>query len=297
MRRKDEFRDYYKFPYFLLFLTKLFAKKVLVFPFRGGFQESDARRELDLSPSTSTKAMSHLQWVFRTIPAIAVAATIALLSTSCSTTAATSTGTAEADEAFPTAQGTSTAFSMRHKYGGASSRHVSAGREVETTTRENFFAWLFSTGAESGESKKQSTKPAGPVIPATKVNSRVLAGSSKGNTRIVIDISRQKAFLLVDGEVAIESPVSTARSGKYTPRGSFRVTERVRNGKISTIYGVHMPYWMRLSGSVYGVHAGYLPGYPASAGCVRLPSDAAQMIYDNTRHGTSVTIYSSWSGA
>ena len=58
-----------------------------------------------------------------------------------------------------------------------------------------------------------------------------------------------------------------------------------------------MPYWMRLSGSVYGVHAGYLPGYPASAGCVRLPREAAQLIYDNTKHGTSVTIYSSWSGA
>lgn len=241
--------------------------------------------------------MSHLQWVLRTFQAIAVAATTALLSTSCSTTSVTTAESSETDEAFPTAQGTTTAFSMRHKYGGSAMRYYSGGREVETTTRENFFAWLFATDEDGEAAKKKPTKPAGPVIPATKVNSKVLAGSSKGNTRIVIDISRQKAFLLVNGEVAIESPVSTARSGKYTPRGSFRVTERVRNGKISTIYGVHMPYWMRLSGSVYGVHAGYLPGYPASAGCVRLPSDAAQMIYDNTKYGTSVSIYSSWNGA
>ena len=72
--------------------------------------------------------------------------------------------------------------------------------------------------------------------------------------------------------------------------------DRVRSGKISTIYHVSMPYWMRLSSTSYGVHAGYLPGYPASAGCIRLPSSAARMIYDNTRSGTRVNIYSSWSG-
>ena len=87
------------------------------------------------------------------------------------------------------------------------------------------------------------------------------------------------------------------RVGVYASPHVERVTERVRSGKISTIYGVGMPYWMRLSGSVYGVHAGYLPGYPASAGCIRLPRDAAQLIYDNTKYGTQVSIYSSWQGA
>lgn len=172
----------------------------------------------------------------------------------------------------------------------------SEGQPVVQTTRENFFTWLFSLDADSPSSKKPQ-KPAGPVVAPVKVNSAVLAKSNKANTRIVVDIARQKAFLLVSGSVAIETPISTARPGKYTPRGSFRISERVRSGKISTIYGVGMPYWMRLSGSVYGVHAGYLPGYPASAGCVRLPSDAAQMIFDNTKHGTPVAIYSSWDGA
>ncbi|MBL9153331.1 MAG: L,D-transpeptidase [Verrucomicrobiales bacterium] len=172
----------------------------------------------------------------------------------------------------------------------------SEGQPVVNTTRENFFTWLFSLDADAPTAKKP-TKPTGPVIPPVKVNSAVLARSNKANTRIIVDISRQKAFLLVSGSVAIETPISTARPGKYTPRGSFRISERVRSGKISTIYGVGMPYWMRLSGSVYGVHAGYLPGYPASAGCVRLPSDAAQMIFDNTKHGTPVAIYSSWDGA
>lgn len=131
-----------------------------------------------------------------------------------------------------------------------------------------------------------------PVVPATKVNQSVLARSNRSNTRVVIDVADQKAYLLVNGDIALESPVSTARPGKSTPRGTFSMGQRVRSGKISTIYGVAMPYWMRLGSSVYGVHAGYLPGYPASAGCIRLPSDAARIIYDNTRSGTKVSIYS-----
>ncbi|MCB1088345.1 MAG: L,D-transpeptidase [Verrucomicrobiae bacterium] len=201
---------------------------------------------------------------------------------------------------------TSGPTATRHLSGSTTSRHRNAVYQgngdsrthVEETTRENFFAWLFLTDESAKpKAKKKPTKPVGPVIPATKVHQSVLAQSTRGNTRIVVDISRQKAFLLVGGAVAIETPVSTARTGKYTPRGSFRISERVRSGKISTIYGVGMPYWMRLSGTVFGVHAGYLPGYPASAGCVRLPSDAAQLIFDNTKSGTPVSIYSAWDGA
>ncbi|NLT69857.1 MAG: L,D-transpeptidase [Verrucomicrobiaceae bacterium] len=130
-----------------------------------------------------------------------------------------------------------------------------------------------------------------------RVNPMILSRSNRENTRLIIDVADQKGYLLVDGRIAIETPVSTARPGKWTPRGSFNMTQRVRTGKISTIYGVEMPYWMRLSGSVYGVHAGYLPGYPASAGCIRLPSNAAELIFDNTTYGTKVNVYSSWEGA
>ncbi|MEM1293951.1 MAG: L,D-transpeptidase [Verrucomicrobiota bacterium] len=133
-----------------------------------------------------------------------------------------------------------------------------------------------------------------PQTGAYSINQNVLNRSNRYNTEMVIDLSRQKGYLLVDGKVGITTPVSTARPGKYTPTGTFRMTERVRSGKISTIYDVSMPYWMRLSSTEFGVHAGYLPGYPASAGCVRLPYSVAQMIYDNTRSGTLVRIENSW---
>ncbi|HQZ29030.1 MAG: L,D-transpeptidase [Verrucomicrobiales bacterium] len=130
-----------------------------------------------------------------------------------------------------------------------------------------------------------------------RVNPLILSESNRQNTRLVIDVADQKGYLLVNGKIAVETPVSTARPGKWTPRGSFNMSDRVRTGKISTIYGVEMPFWMRLSGSAYGVHAGVLPGYPASAGCIRLPSSAAQVIFDNTTYGTRVNVYSSWDGA
>ncbi|MDF1810609.1 MAG: L,D-transpeptidase family protein [Verrucomicrobiales bacterium] len=129
-----------------------------------------------------------------------------------------------------------------------------------------------------------------------RVNHLVLRDSNKRNTRVVIDISKQKAYLLVNGKIGATSPVSTARAGKRTPRGTFSISQKVRSGKISTIYNVEMPYWMRLSGTPFGMHAGYLPGYPASAGCIRMPAGMARLFYDNTSYGTRVNIYSSWSG-
>jgi lipoprotein-anchoring transpeptidase ErfK/SrfK len=117
---------------------------------------------------------------------------------------------------------------------------------------------------------------------------------SDGDRRVIVDVGAQRAYLLVDGRVAVTTPVSTARSGKHTPRGSFRITERIAKGKTSSIYGCEMPYWMRLNGSAYGLHVGELPGYPASAGCVRLPWAGARLMFQNTGRGTHVEIVDSW---
>ncbi len=120
--------------------------------------------------------------------------------------------------------------------------------------------------------------------------------SNKSTKKIVVDISKQRAYLLVDGQIAIDTAVSTARSGKYTPRGEFKITERVQSGKTSTIYGCSLPYWQRLDQSAVGMHVGDLPGYPASAGCIRLPHSVAPVLFANTASGVTVQIVDSWSG-
>ena len=112
--------------------------------------------------------------------------------------------------------------------------------------------------------------------------------------KVIIDIERQRAFLVVHDIVAIDTAVSTARRGKHTPRGSYTVTEKIRSGKVSTIYNVYMPNWMRIGRTTIGMHTGDLPGYPASAGCVRLPQSVAPVMYEHTQRGSSVEIVDSW---
>ncbi len=132
-----------------------------------------------------------------------------------------------------------------------------------------------------------------------RVDQELLAATAGKDVdrRVIIDISRQRAYLLVDGRIAIDTAVSTGRSGKYTPRGEFKITETIRQGKRSTIYGSEMPYWMRLDDSAIGMHIGDLPGQPASAGCIRLPYSIAPLLFDNTGTGTAVQVVDSWDAA
>ncbi len=126
------------------------------------------------------------------------------------------------------------------------------------------------------------------------INQRLLEGEVDGDRRIVIDIARQRAFLIINDLVAIDTAVSTARRGKYTPRGTFSISEKIQSGKVSSIYHVYMPYWMRLGRTAVGMHVGDLPGYPASAGCVRLPQSIGPLLFEHTRRGVQVEVVESW---
>lgn len=120
------------------------------------------------------------------------------------------------------------------------------------------------------------------------------AADEESDRRVVVDIERQRAFLVIDDLIAIDTAVSTGRGSRYTPRGSFTMTERIRSGKVSTIYHVYMPYWMRLGSTKVGMHVGDLPGYPASAGCIRLPQSVAPLLFENTARGVTVEVMDSW---
>ena len=126
------------------------------------------------------------------------------------------------------------------------------------------------------------------------VNRVLLDQGKDAERKVIIDIKRQRVFLVINDLVAIDSAISTARRGKYTPRGTFQITERVVSGKTSTIYHVYMPYWMRLGETAVGMHIGDLPGYPASAGCIRLPQSVAPLLFENTRRGTLVEVVDTW---
>jgi len=127
------------------------------------------------------------------------------------------------------------------------------------------------------------------------INHQLLTGASPSAPRkIVVDIVRQRAFLVIHDLVAIDTAISSARRGKRTPRGTFKISEKVESGKVSTIYHVYMPYWMRLGHTTEGLHVGDLPGYPASAGCIRLPQSVAPILFEHSGIGTPVEVVDSW---
>ena len=144
-----------------------------------------------------------------------------------------------------------------------------------------------------------------------------LFGQDENPFRVEIDLGRQTAYLIRGRRVVMESPISSGRYGHLTETGSFKVIEKERNhhssiyGKIVDAYGrtvvadadvdMHvprgckfvpapMPYFMRFHGSD-GMHAGYLPGYPASHGCVRMPDQLAIAFYQALDVGTPVTVF------
>jgi hypothetical protein len=86
------------------------------------------------------------------------------------------------------------------------------------------------------------------------------------------------------------STVSTGTKGHRTPTGVFTVLQRKVDHESSIYKGAKMPHMQRLTWTGIAMHAGQLPGYPASHGCVRLPVDFAAKLYSITTLGTTVIV-------
>jgi ankyrin repeat protein len=114
-------------------------------------------------------------------------------------------------------------------------------------------------------------------------------GPSPDQLRLEISLASQRVALIKDGVPVFHTECSTGRRGYSTRTGQFVITDKERNHR-STIYRVEMPYFMRLSCLDFGMHAGMVPNYPASHGCIRLPSDAARKFFSEIPIGTLVTV-------
>ena len=109
------------------------------------------------------------------------------------------------------------------------------------------------------------------------------------NQKVVVNLRKQRAVVYRGDQVVLSSQCSTGRKGFSTPPGRYVVTSKHETW-ISTLYKVPMPWLMRLNGSEIGMHQGVVPGYPASHGCVRLPSGAAQRFFQSVKVGDLVFI-------
>ena len=150
------------------------------------------------------------------------------------------------------------------------------------------------------------------------ISARLMDQVTPANAHVVISLSRQRAYLMVDEITALDTPISSGKAAKPTPKGRFTILEKDPN-HYSSIYGnfvdsrgriirggvsakidsapagthfegAPMKWFMRLTNEGVGMHVGILPGYAASHGCVRLPADIAPKIYEKVRVGTPVEI-------
>jgi ankyrin repeat protein len=114
-------------------------------------------------------------------------------------------------------------------------------------------------------------------------------GPPPDRLRLEISLAMQRVALVKNGVPVYRTQCSTGRPGYSTKRGEFVITNKERFHR-STIYHVDMPYFMRLSCLDFGMHAGYVPNYPASHGCIRLPEEAARKFFSEIPVGTLVTV-------
>jgi hypothetical protein len=107
---------------------------------------------------------------------------------------------------------------------------------------------------------------------------------------IVVSIPRQMLFVLDDGRLIAASSVSTGRRGHSTPTGAFTVLQKKKKHFSNLYDNAPMPFMQRLTWGGVALHAGHIPGYPASHGCIRLPREFAQQLYGMTRIGNRVVV-------
>ena len=112
----------------------------------------------------------------------------------------------------------------------------------------------------------------------------------KGPLLLIVDLKSQRAVLFRNGVPIAASTISSGRQGYETPTGVFTVLQKKVEHYSSTYDNAPMPYMQRLTWRGVALHAGNLPGYPASHGCIRLPKGFAKLLYGTTTLGMTVVV-------
>jgi hypothetical protein len=112
----------------------------------------------------------------------------------------------------------------------------------------------------------------------------------KGPLQIIISIADQRVSLFDNGTLVARSSVSTGTRGHPTPLGVFSVISKQRWHRSNIYSAAPMPYMQRITWSGIALHAGVVPGRPASHGCIRLKNDFAIRLWHLTKRGTRVII-------
>jgi lipoprotein-anchoring transpeptidase ErfK/SrfK len=142
------------------------------------------------------------------------------------------------------------------------------------------------SGATATRAKKDSKVVSG--APGRK--DKAATAPATGPLLAVVSIARQRIQVYGGAGLVTQAPVSTGMAGHRTPTGVFSVLQKRRHHHSNIYSNAPMPYMQRLTWSGIALHAGVLPGYPASHGCIRLPYGFAAELWGMTGVGTRVVV-------
>jgi hypothetical protein len=112
----------------------------------------------------------------------------------------------------------------------------------------------------------------------------------EGPALLIVNLETQHALLFRNGLPIAGSTISSGKDGYETPTGVFTILQKNKDHFSRTYGNAPMPYMQRLTWKGVALHAGQLPGYPASHGCVRLPKEFARLLFGATDLGMTVII-------
>jgi hypothetical protein len=153
-------------------------------------------------------------------------------------------------------------------------------------------AALLLSGSALAEQVKLNGRPLLTVAKQLKPGQYVWAPerSPTGPALVVVNLATQRLYLFRDGVPIAASTVSSGKTGHETPTGVFTILQKNEKHFSKTYNNAAMPNMQRLTWRGIALHAGNLPGYPASHGCVRLPLPFSKLLFGETSLGMTVVI-------
>lgn len=150
-------------------------------------------------------------------------------------------------------------------------------------------------GPDSPQDNPQVDAPAIAPSPAPVPEPEPLPAKTVGDVMrsgvvITVSLSSQQMHVFRDGALWRSTPVSTGKPGKRTPTGVFAILQKKRFHRSNLYSNAPMPFMQRLTWSGIAIHAGKLPGYPASHGCIRVPAAFASELFKVTGQASTAVI-------
>lgn len=137
-----------------------------------------------------------------------------------------------------------------------------------------------------------SAVPADAAKRRTKTKITKPAPKAEGPLTLMVSLKRQRVVVYDKNGKVNSAPISSGARGHRTPTGIFTILQKRRRHYSNLYHGAAMPNMQRITWSGIALHAGHLPGYPASHGCIRLPYSFSRSLFNLTDLGSRVIVTS-----